>query len=160
MNYVILLTLAILTGQTAFAQKEYVDPTVKQKRPLLDSEQEAPKAVSSVTQKESSPAQPKIVQYCACVNSQRITEEAGKLHRQMYIDEHIDHREYYNLALSDKADEKKKLIHLFANREDLDTSEIDCEVVKVKSKKFREYLKEIERLDEICKFEEIKRKKY
>lgn len=161
MNYFILLIFTVLSGQTAFAQKEYVDPAVKKKRPLLDSAEQLVKEESSSSAKVApSSSNPKIAQYCACVNSQRITAQAGELHRQMYLDNHVDSNEYYRMALQSKADEKKSLINLFVNREELEPSDIDCDVVKVNSKKFREFLKEIERLDAICKFEEIKRKKY
>jgi len=160
-NRFILISIPFLFGQMAFAQKEYVDPSVKKKRPLLDSpELVLVNATESEVKSAPTTSNIKIKQYCACVNSQRLTKKAGDLHYQMYSDGHVEAREYYRESYRDQADEKKKLINLFVNREELEPSEIDCEVVRVSSTNLRVHLKEIEKLDEVCKFEEIKRKKY
>lgn len=158
--FIKLFILSIAFCANSFAQKEYIDPSVKQKRPLLDS------AIEGVT-KNTEAAVPstaaqfsKKQQYCACVNSTLLTEQAHTLWTNMYRDEHITNDDYFRKRYSEEAKEKKALSKAFAVKHDLDSDDIDCEIIRVRTQKIRELVKAIEAQDDLCSFEEIKRKRY
>lgn len=160
MRVITLIMISFLFGQTVFAQKEYIDPAKKGKRPLLESgSSKEVKETNSLDAKKSE-SNSITTQYCACENSMRLTEQAAQMHQRMYRDGHVELEEVLRRKYSDKASEKKQLLGKFVNGLELDTSEIECEVIRVKTTRMKVLISQIDELDEVCKFEEIKRKKY
>lgn len=158
--FIKLFILSISFCANSFAQKEYIDPSVKQKRPLLDSAAESvvksPEATVPSTPGQLSKKQ----QFCACINSTLLTEQAHTLWSNMYRDEHITSGDYYRKRYNEEANEKKALSKAFAVKNDLDSDDVDCDIIRVRTQKIRELNKAIESQDDLCNFEEIKRKRY
>lgn len=145
----------------SFAQKEYVDPSIKQKRPLLDraSEGGVTKSVEAIVPATEGKIT-KQQQYCACINSTLLTEQAHSLWQSMYRENLITVDDFYSRRYGNEAEEKKALSKAFAIKNDLDLDEIDCQIIRLRTKKIRELNKAIEDQDDLCNFEQIKYKRY
>lgn len=167
MKKIIISAIFIAMTSIAFAQKVYVDPNVRTKKGLIEPGQVTEAAnVVTVDKKESDGQVSKSIEndpvkkrYCACFNSKRLSEKRKELATSLYHDSIISGEEYGQLDYYKDVTNKEGLLKKFSLSIDIDTDDIECDLVEVSAKKPKDFKKPLEELDKICKFDEIERKK-
>jgi hypothetical protein len=136
---IITSALFLMIATSAFAQKVYVDPNVRTKKGLLDPGHSpiiaADKKEGSVEGTISTENDPIKKRYCACFNSQRLSQQRKDLAQKLHSNNVISWEEFK------------------------ETDDIECDLVEVSAKKPKDFKKPLEALDSVCKFDEIDRKK-
>lgn len=152
-----------MIATSAFAQKVYVDPNVRTKKGLLDPGHSpiiaADKKEGSVEGTISTENDPIKKRYCACFNSQRLSQQRKDLAQKLHSNNVISWEEFKEMDYSDDVQRKTSLLKKYTLSIDIETDDIECDLVEVSAKKPKDFKKPLEALDSVCKFDEIDRKK-
>lgn len=153
---VVLATMAALFCFSAFSQKDYVDPTKRDKRGLLEEplEEEAPAPAPApepapVKKEETTALTPEQTRYCQC-NTLAILLE--KTYKRYYHEGNVlnalnyDYSVYYRIKK--EGDKAKKVTNILRNKHDLE--DFTCPYLNVTAEKYKHLKKAVKEQRKLC----------
>lgn len=147
------------------AQKNYEDPNVKTKKPLLEPGEKVPavevatekKTVTTVTEEPSKLTKEQL-RYCSCINYTRALEQKISLAESLHNDRAMTWNEFAKVENEADLNGYRGLVKKLEAMSDVEPDEFECNTPTMRAKKPKDYDKYLKDFDKTCQFNEIKRK--